>query len=161
MLINFQMKSHYLFALCLSMGILGLGIVFYAIYQWHSDLQVVNEALPAPKKISSTANEMAYLQALPEYHIFGKSLPNLGKVPLSNLQLRVVGIVKLDSAQEKPSKAYISMSGKGGKIYQVGDLVSDGVRVYDITPLAVILENDGHLEKLPLLRKKLHFKKWD
>jgi hypothetical protein len=57
------------------------------------------------------------------------------------------------------SKAYISISGQPGKIYQIGDNLPYGVKVYDITPDTVILENDGHLEKLPLPREKLLFKR--
>jgi hypothetical protein len=53
------------------------------------------------------------------------------------------------------------MSGQPSKIYQVGDSLPYGVKVHEITHDAVILENGGHLEKLPMTREKLKFKPRD
>jgi len=95
---------------------------------------------------------------LPEHHLFGQSFSN-GSVPMTSLQLRVTGIVKLEhEINGALSKAFISLAGQPSKIFRVGDKLPYGVKVYDITPLAVILENEGHLEKLTLSREKLQFK---
>ena len=65
----------------------------------------------------------------------------------------------MDSNRSGPvSKAYISIDGQPSKIYQVGESLPSGVKVYDITPNEVVLENDGNLEKLPLPREQLKFK---
>lgn len=157
MLLNLHLNYKYALAFII-IGSLIIGItVLYTLVQWQNDWQLIHQTLPK-ENIKPVQNNAIILEQLPAYHLFGKSLSNLGKVPLSNLQLRVVGIVKLEGEQAAPSKAYISVAGQSGKIYRVGDFITEDVKVYDITPYAVILENAGHLEKLPLVRKKLHFK---
>ena len=81
----------------------------------------------------------------------------MSQMPVTNLQMRVTGIVKM-SGQSNSSKAYISVEGQPGKIYQEGDDLPNGVRIYTISDDAVILDIDGRFEKLPLPREKLQFK---
>ena len=99
------------------------------------------------------------IASIPDEHLFGKAFSKSGDVPITNLQLRVTGIVKVqDEENGSYSKAYISISGQPSKIYQVGDSLPYGVKVYAISHDTVILENGGRLEKLPLPREKLVFK---
>jgi type II secretory pathway component PulC len=99
------------------------------------------------------------ITSVPNEHLFGKMVSKTGAMPVTNLQFRVTGIVKVDTEKyEAFSKAYISISGQPSKIYQIGDSLPYGVKVYDITSDAVILENEGHLEKLPLPREHPTFK---
>jgi len=91
--------------------------------------------------------------------LFGNTYSKNGDVPISDLELRVTGIVKVENETVgSASKAYISISGQPSKIFQVGDSLPYGVKVHDISFDAVILENGGHLEKLPLPRETLEFK---
>ena len=131
---------------------------FYALWQWRADWHLTHGETH-PTLLTTTGDTAATLiAAIPNEHLFGKSFSG-GNVPITNLQLRVTGIVKQNTEQNHGySKAYISMSGQPSKIYQAGDNLAYGVKVYDITPDTVILENDGHLEKLPLPREKLQFK---
>ncbi len=93
-------------------------------------------------------------------HLFGMSAT--GDMPITNLELRVTGIAReADAQSENVSRAYISIAGGVSKIYQVGDSLPDGVKIYDITSDTVILENSGKLEKLPMPRQKLQFKPRD
>ena len=71
----------------------------------------------------------------------------------------ITGIVKsMDDGKGKASKVYISLAGKPSKIYQLGDTLPYGVRIYQITADTIIFDNDGRLEKLSLTRDKLVFK---
>ena len=130
--------------------------LLFAIWQWHSDWALSQQTLSQPATPPAEAADM--IARVPEDHLFGKAFSN-GEVPITNLQLRITGIVKVSNEQgTSVSKAYISMEGQPSKIYQVGDSLPYGVKVYEITNDAVILENNGHLEKLPLPREKLQFR---
>ncbi|TAK75183.1 MAG: hypothetical protein EPO11_05825 [Gammaproteobacteria bacterium] len=124
---------------------------FYALWQWHSDWVLAHQPMTAPVLTTSDATT-SLIAAIPDEHLFGAGV---GEMPISSLQLRVTGIVKMEGAL---SKAYISIAGQSSKIYRTGDSLPYGVTVHDITSDAVILENDGHLEKLPLPREQLAFK---
>lgn len=129
----------------------------YDIWQWHDDWQLTHTmpTIPADDTNKATTHLLA---DLPKEHLFGQSFTD-GNVPISNLQLLVTGINAVENSQDDlTSKAYISIAGQPSKIYAVGDELPDGVKVYAITPNAVILENDGHFEKLPLPRAELQFK---
>lgn len=141
----------------LAMATIVLITFIYSVWQWRNDWLLTHQAIAkVPVAIKTNTNDISSI-ALD--HIFGKSPSKVGEMPITNLQLRVTGIVKVDSNQSHTtSKAYISISGQQSKIYKVGDTLPYGVKVYDITPDAVILENDGHLEKLPLPRTPLKFK---
>lgn len=124
--------------------------------QWYADWKLVQQRVIPTETISHHEDDNQKLIAsLPNTHLFGKPI-SPGSVPLSSLQFKVSGIVKTEIS--KDSKVYISLAGGGSKIFHVGDKLPYGVKVYEITPDAVILENDGHLEKLTLTRDKLQFK---
>ena len=129
---------------------------FYGFTEWFSDWRLVHQSISLTKAIQTDEPE-DLLISIPGYHLFGHSVSN-EHLPITNLQLTVTGIVKLDAKSGAISKAYISSAGGPSKIFKVNDMVSDGVKIYDITPDAVILDTGGHLEKLPLPRKLLEFK---
>lgn len=141
---------------CLFLGLLTLFTLFYDIWQWHSDWRFIHEPLPnLPAKTAQTID----LSNIPDAHIFGKPLAKTSNVPISSLHLQVTGIVKIENNQDdKGSKVYLSTSGQPSKIYRIGDSVSSGVKIYSIESDAVILENNGRFEKLPLQREPLQFK---
>lgn len=126
--------------------------------QWRDDWKLAHQSPPAATQI--TDKTVTMIAAIPDNHLFGKSAG--GKIPISSLELRVTGIVKVSNEQgNEVSKAYISQAGQPAKIYQVGDQVTNGVKIYSIAADTVILENDGALEKLPLPREPLVFKPRD
>jgi len=129
----------------------------YTIWQWRSDWILAHQQLEETAVIKNNNNENL-IASIPDAHLFGKAAPNIAhinEVPISSLQLQVKGIVKQNNGQ---SKVLISTAGQPSKIYKIGDAVSSGVKVYGITTDTVILENNGRMEKLPLLREKLQFK---
>jgi type II secretory pathway component PulC len=155
--LNINLSQRAVMGICIAIASLAGITFFYSIWQWHSDWVLARQnAAPITIKTNEAANPDT---SIPGEHIFGKSAAKLGEMPITNLQFQVTGIVKIDS--DRPgavSKAYISISGQPSKIYKIGDMLPYGVKVYEITPDAVVLENEGHLEKLPLPRNKLKFK---
>lgn len=153
MTLNFENQQHIIVAVCIALALLTSFTFIYVTWQWRDDWLLTQQEAKAAAipKADETANLIA---SIPDAHLFGLSLSN-GDVPITNLQLLVTGIVK---AEDGSSKAYISIAGAPSKIYQSGDSLPYGVKVYDITQDTVILENDGRLEKLPLPREKLQFK---
>ena len=156
MTINHSFKQQALLGTGVLLIILICITLLFAFNQWYHDWQLTHAPLfhSAPP---INQDSMSLIASLPKQHLFGKSFED-SEVPISNLQLQVRGIVKVENDQNNFSKAYISIAGQPSKIYQLGDSLPDGVKIYDITEEAVILENEGRLEKLPLPREKLEFK---
>lgn len=121
---------------------------------WISDFTIgkaetINKASIAITEITVTD--------IPQLHLFGhrKSVDKSAVLPITSLQLRLVGVIK--SVPEKFSLVIISESGQPGKVYRIGEMLPAGVSVYSISDDGVILDNGGHLEKLPLQRSPLLF----
>lgn len=125
------------------------------VLQWREDWRITHQ--PITPNAQSGDKTLSMIAAIPSHHIFGKSAG--GKIPISSLELHVTGIVKVENEDGKEvSKAYISQAGQPAKIYQVGDKVTNGVKIYSINADTIILDNGGELEKLPLPREPLVFK---
>lgn len=157
-LTNIHFSQRTMIGICISMAVLVVGTFFYATWQWGSDWLITHQKIQSPPIISKTDEMANMIASIPDKHLFGQAVAKTD-MPITNLQLRVTGIVKVESEQYGTfSKAYISISGQPSKIYQIGDSLPYGVKVYDITADTVILENDGQFEKLPLPREPLKFK---
>jgi len=128
----------------------------YSIWQWRNDWILAHQSTATPPVFTKSNQDENIINTLPDRHLFGKSAsPSLTNVPISSLQLSVTGIIKMNDGQSKVS---ISRAGAPSKIYKVGDVVTSGVKIYDITADTIVLENDGRMEKLPMVREKLQFK---
>ena len=132
---------------CFITGILSL-------WQWHDDWLFAHQTNPVMQKAIHKDETAVLIEDLPKQNLFGKAL---GDAPITNLQFHVTGIVKAEGIDT--SKAYISTGGKTSKIYYIGDKLPYGISIYDITADAVLLENNGRIEKLLLAREPLQFKK--
>lgn len=121
---------------------------------WHNDY--LSTQIPA-SKISAPINDqiLALINQLPNQHIFGESATKAANLPITSLQLHLVGIV--EAHPESASSVIISSAGQPGKVYRTGDNLTADVKIKTITRDGVILENDGHMEKLPLSRPPLTF----
>lgn len=151
-------KQQYFLAANILLALFIAFIIIYSLTEWYSDWQLTQHEKIAIISPSFKDNTAAMINSLPDKHIFGQSLTD-GSVPITNLQLRVTGIVAIENSNDhQTSKAYISMGEQASKVYRIGDTLGYGVKIYDITSDAVFLENDGHIEKLPLPRSKLTFK---
>jgi general secretion pathway protein C len=140
---------------CALLALTGLTI-FFMLWQWHHDWQLTHQPISSTIAADNADKTTQIIAAIPSQHLFGKPL---GNTPAAYAQLRVTGIVKKENEQgDNHSKVYISTAGQPSKLYKVGDTLPSGSKIYEITATAVILEQDGQLEKLPLPRKSLQFK---
>jgi len=145
-------------AICLAIASIAAATFFYAVWQWRGDWVLAHQSTVSASVMAKT-DTTDMIASLPEEHLFGQSLSKTSEMPISNLQLRVTGIVKVETEKYGTfSKVFISISGQPSKTYRIGDTLPYGVKVYDITADSVILQNNGHLEKLPLPREPLKFK---
>lgn len=130
--------------------------IFDTVVLWHADYSLTRmQKKSAPLNLS--ASEVTKLiSQIPERHIFGKQSVVDATLPITSLQLHLVGVIKADS--EKLSRVIISEGSQLAKVYQVGDSLTPDVKVNAITQEGVILDNGGRLEKLPLQRTPLLFR---
>lgn len=159
--IDVRYHRHLMLGAAVALIALSLTTAGYAVYQWTADWQLAHSELPAAPVLATADATSSLVAAIPGEHVFGQPAAGLGNMPISNLQLRVTGIAKVegdDETAQSLSRAYISVAGQPSKIYKIGDNLPYGVKVYDITADAVVLQNGGQLEKLPLPRDPLQFK---
>ena len=147
------------FAPVIISALVGAGLtltLIFCLHQWYLDWRLARQT-ETSGYVSTNNSSAEMIASIPEGHLFGQNLS--GDAPVTNLQLHVTGIVKTNSTDgSSPSKAYISIDDKPRKIFQPGDVLPYGVKIYDITEDTVILDHDGQLEKLPLPRERLTFK---
>ncbi|HEU5281373.1 MAG TPA: type II secretion system protein N [Gammaproteobacteria bacterium] len=143
-------------SLHLGFGLLCLLTLGLGLNTWVSDWALIHQApmvAAIPHENSNTLQKH-----IADAHLFGRNLSADGDVPVTNLDCRVTGITKIFNEHGSDvSHATISIAGAPDKRYQVGDALPDGVKIVGIESNAVILENDGRLEKLPLPRTTLVF----
>lgn len=124
---------------------------------WWMDARLfaLPEAAKSQEAWSASLDE--WTQRIPGAHLFGYRSPASAYMPITSSQARLTGIIQqgFQEAGESFSKAIISVQGGVGKVYQVGELLQEGVRITEIQAEAVILDNNGHSERLPLLRARL------
>lgn len=126
------------------------------VKEWQHDFKIAHpqKAIALVTKNKVNPDQEAIINEILTTHLFGRSVPMVGNMPLTNLQLHLTGIVQ--SANE--SKAYIAIANQPGKIYHTGEQLAYGAKIYAITNDTVVLQNDDRLEKLTLAREKLEFK---
>lgn len=140
------------------MIILLLVMFFHVLSSLHADIKLL-QSLGTKKTFSTTDNgTVGLITQIPEWHLFGKYavMEKTDVLPVTSLQLQLIGVIK--ATPETFSRVIISEAGQPGKVYQTGDKLSSGVRIYAISEDGVILENEGRLEKLLLRRSPLLFR---
>jgi type II secretory pathway component PulC len=143
--------------LCL-LGLASVLALSLMVSAWWGDLRL---GAAQPQQLAEARSQGALELVIPQAHLFGSAQSE--HVPITNSELHLTGVIKIgaDESDNTASKAIIAMSGGVGKIYQVGDALSDGIRITDITADGVLIDNEGHSERLPLQRPKLGFKSND
>jgi len=146
----------------LSLGclvILFVMTILYIVLGWQADWTLTQQKAASTKTIVNKNANSELIATIADHHLFGKNFTKEGVVPFSNLEISVTGIVKVVKENNRTfSKAYISVAGAPSKIYQIGDTLPSGIKIYTITSQEIILNNGGQLEKLRLPRQQLQFK---
>jgi len=146
------------FFLWVAMSFLFIIIFIFMLFTWYKDIQLIKTSnKPVHIRLQTNDQLNKLIAAIAERHLFGKySVIQTSILPVTSLQIRLVGVINADSA--KLSHVIISESDQSAKIYKVGDtLPSSGVKIYAITTEGVVLNNSGRLEKLTLPRPVLQF----
>jgi type II secretory pathway component PulC len=139
--------------------ILSAGLLLYTligvVMDWYSNIQALHHSRTALAPVETNFAEL--VSQIPDWHLFGNygALKKNAHLPITGLQIELTGIIK--ATPSVLSRVIITEGGKPGKIYQAGDTLESGVRVYAIMNDGVVLENGGQLEKLPLRRTPLQF----
>lgn len=124
---------------------------------WWSDVRLSSLSGPVDvlQSLSSSSNEL--LTVIPQAHLFGYRAPDAAYIPITSSEMRLTGVTQLGSEDDENafSRAIISVQGGIGKVFQVGDVVQEGVKLTSIQADAVVLDNNGHSERLPLQRATL------
>ncbi len=124
---------------------------------WWSDarLSSLSNSEAALPELSLPLNEL--VNAVPKAHLFGYRSLDAAYIPISSSQLRLMGLIQPGKEEDDTafSKAIISVQGGIGQVFQIGDVLQEGVRLMGIQADAVILDNNGHSERLPLQRPRL------
>ncbi|MEO8402158.1 MAG: type II secretion system protein N [Gammaproteobacteria bacterium] len=144
-------------AVMIVMAVLVFVTLITTLFTWRSDIKLAYSPSNQAENTTLAGNQLNLLIAqIPAWHLFGKYGDQSTNLPITSLQLRLVGVIK--ATPEIFSRVIISESNQPGKIYQVGDILpSSGVKIYAITADGVVLENSGRFEKLPLQRTPLQF----
>src|SRR5579883_1363296 len=96
MIINATLQQRISLGLCVALGAALTITCFYTLWQWRSDWVLAHQTLSPPPAIATTDETMSLIAAIPNNHLFGQSIAS-GDVPITNLQLRVTGIVKVNN----------------------------------------------------------------
>jgi general secretion pathway protein C len=141
----------------MSMAVAGL-LLLNSLYEGISWLASASPAQSAQSASRSGAHKV--LPDIASWHLFGSRPPaiaagQVANLPATTLQLTLSGLFKDTRTQQ--SKALISAPGHPSKAYGVGDALPSGATVYQILDDGVILERNGHLEKLTLPIQPLKF----
>lgn len=136
--------------------ILLLCVIFVGmILTWRADFKLAQRHVSvSPVEAPPTHTLSQLIAQIPEKHLFGghNLVGQSDAIPLTSLQLQLLGVIV--AVPEEFSKVIISEAGQPGKIYRLGDNLTDDVKISAITRDGVVLDNAGHLERMSLLRTK-------
>lgn len=113
------------------------------------------------KPVVKPQSVLVKAQPLPKmssWHLFGVYEPkklNLKDLPNSTLNLQLSGVFM--ATPEKESQAVILVPGGDEKVYNVGDTVPGGAKLYRILADSIIIQRNAHLEKLALPKNSIKF----
>ena len=128
-----------------------LSITFIKIFFNLSDNNEPKQHFPVSVLKDQT---LTLIQQIPQRHIFGNAFES-PILPIARLPFALIGI--FESSSKNNSRAMISEAGETGKLFKIGDRLSSEILIAQINSDGVIVDNNNHLEKLPLQRQPLVF----
>ena len=130
--------------------------VIQIVFQWQQDFHLIHARPKAVVLSFQNKEDIQPILAIPKEHLFGEGV-NAARLPITSLGIRLIGVIESDNPQQ--STVIIAEGAQIGKVYHVGDIFLSNIKIHSIVSNGVILENAGHLEKLPLTRPLLSFEK--
>jgi general secretion pathway protein C len=115
-----------------------IGIIAF----WASRLMAPATAI-APAAVNSDNNNASNSSWTKQLFGNAPSGPSVAAGPVADSQLAVLGVITGGSGA-----AVISIEGKPGKAFGVGELVTPGVRIREITSENVVIDRNGSMVKL-------------
>ncbi len=141
--------------LALLLSALVIMALFQTLSQWKNVWTVTHTQVRVTAQPPQEAPPLpALLEAVPNAHLFGQVIDQSpANLPIAQLNWQVLGLVKVNHEEgASVSKVYLSIDGGPSHIYQKGDRLQGDIVIHEITPQAIIIEHQGRLEQLPLLR---------
>jgi type II secretory pathway component PulC len=129
-----------------------------SVLQWRDDAMFLT-SVSVTHAIPSHDDLLQRVAAIPRQHLFGQDQtvgPTEG-LPITSMAIKLTGVIKVSHGQQLRSRAMLSETDQPSKVYEVGDTLSSGVKLYAIHDNEVIFDNGGQLERLPMQRAPLLF----
>lgn len=155
MFFSFEWNQRLTHTALICLGLLCILILARMPFVLMADFRLAHHLEPIPTMEPADQHVEHLIQQIPNQHLFGNAKRESTALPITSMQLSLLGIVETNPKDQ--SHVIISEAGQSGKIYHINDRLPSGVTVNDILQDGVILENAGHLEKLPLMRHSLVF----
>jgi type II secretory pathway component PulC len=144
------------FALILILGCVLFLSVINVLKTWYDDFHLAKNPVANVISVNDEMDKQTQLIAeIPSTHIFGLATEADDFLPITSLQLRLTGIIK--NTETTQSKVIVSEAGRPGVVYGMGDTLTSGIKINAINVDGIVLEHEGRLEKLPLVRTPLQF----
>lgn len=136
------------------------GITFILLLLLVSQITSIFWLFLPPKHVDAMALHWQIGKAKPvadiaAWHLLGDYQPPLSAIPTSESSLQLMGIMKAEPVEQ--SQVIISVN-QEEKVYQLGQTLPNGAVLKQILDDAVIIEQQGHLERLALPKAELEFK---
>jgi type II secretion system protein C len=147
------------------LGLVAAAVAAFAIYSVTMDVRGTLQAQRAPAASApqpasgNKAKPRVDVQSIVSAHLFGASpseapAPEPEKAPETQLSLQLAGVLASNDA--KLSRAIISADSGSAKSYAIGDTIEGtDARLQNVEPGRVLIERNGQLESLPLVRTGL------
>jgi type II secretory pathway component PulC len=136
-------------------GVLSIGTLIKIPFDWHADHALSHPPESTPTILHLTDQTSALIKQIPYQHLLGRPDTEQSILPMTRLPFALIGIIQ--STSNTISRAIISNAGQSGKIYHIGDRLSSDIKISAIHSEDIVVDNGGHLEKLPLQRPPIIF----
>ncbi len=143
-------------ALLLSSSVLVMTTIA-AINAWQNDAKLTHTP-SLSTTLSDREKLLASAKTIVNSHLFGisKTAVLTDELPITSLPLTLVGVMQ--SVPANQSSAVIATDRNDpGKLYRIDDMLPGEARLISITQNGIVLETQGHLERLPLRRPSVSF----
>lgn len=105
---------------------------------------------PVHSVVGASDTSRQLISSIPEWHLFGVAPIVQANLAETHLQLDLNGV--MTGKNKENTFAIIGEPGKDQKLYRAGDGLPGGAVLYQIDPYGVVIQYNGELQRLPLLK---------